>query len=412
MAAILIGFLVSCDKDELPQPVPPPITVSPEPPRDDGDDNDTIPMAPLPVLDFLPDDIISLIDQEPHIELGDPCNMILSSGIRLCDWYRYQGTTYEEEEARMMEDLNRGVSLYHHSRSNPYQGMTSFQTWQALESALITRSRVLVNRSLYNYPDEGHLRPAHQGIAYVYGSKTFQTRRNALNWGGCAENLYGLDCSGFVQDIFHKARITTFPEGNAINQGTPQTIQQALGIFSETSTLTVHDMGKLHPNLFISGDIVSWDRLSNGGASHVGIVGREFPSSHGLVVFQSNGSVNSGCVQNYGSSRGARVLALDNTYWFGSSARWRVARIIPSSMNSNTCVTLTMNCMPDIGNVGSGVGTPQVVMNCSASGGTPPYQYSFNGGSFQSSNQAILHSPGSVVCTVRDALGCEFTRTM
>ncbi|WP_136480938.1 T9SS type B sorting domain-containing protein [Cognatitamlana onchidii] len=51
----------------------------------------------------------------------------------------------------------------------------------------------------------------------------------------------------------------------------------------------------------------------------------------------------------------------------------------------------------------------QATLEVSASGGQSPYQYSINGGAFQSNPRFTGLTPGTYNITIRDAYGCEFT---
>ena len=358
------------------------------------------------IHDSVPQSFLEEIDRQEPVIITDPCDIIMPHGARGCDYVRYQGRTYVGHEAMLVARMQNKALEKSLKSNDPYAGLSSHDVWHALMSDMTILARYLTISSNFQFPYEGATSPGHSGIAYVYGAKQFNTRTNASAWGGCSDNLYGLDCSGFLQHVFFAGELD-LPEGPAVHQGTVSTIQQALNTHQSTSSLTVQNLGALNTSEMIAGDIVYWNQLGGASASHIGFIGER--TGGGLVVYQSNGSRSVDCPANYGPNRGARAFDLSNAYWFGGGADWHIVRITPGGMSWNPCTTLDAETVWDFNNGGTQGSTPLYTFHVDAEGGVPPYQYSFNMGPFQSDNYHTSHMHGPHICTVRDNQGCEIT---
>ncbi len=184
----------------------------------------------------------------------------------------------------------------------------------------------LTNRSKHQYPDEGENKPAQSGLAYSWGGKD-HTRRIAPPGPNtvCEEEIYGLDCSGFIHQLFENSGVD-FIIGPANSQRNPSTIKNAItSAIPELDVLEVEDLGELSTNKFETGDIIYW--LSGTRANHIGIV---LKNTNGqLAVFQSNGTPGKNqteCDKNLGSKRGPRRILLSDPYWFGATKSYGIVR--------------------------------------------------------------------------------------
>src|SRR5690606_4897471 len=66
----------------------------------------------------------------------------------------------------------------------------------------------LTDRSKHQYPDEGKGKPAQNGLAYSWGGKDHLKRQVPPGEGTvCQEAVYGLDCSGFIYQLFAQAGV-------------------------------------------------------------------------------------------------------------------------------------------------------------------------------------------------------------
>jgi cell wall-associated NlpC family hydrolase len=361
-------------------------------------ESELIEIPPSPTLenlgDSLPPHVLEIVDQMHDAEI-DPCMSISATGRPLCEAAEeIYGMPYDMYKEKL---LNGTLFEYKTSYQDPYENFSSLQTWEALIANMTTVARHLSEDQAHQYSYEGALSPAQNGLAYVYGSKNFTTRKNALAWGSCPENLYGLDCSGYLYHMFKGAGID-FPVGSAIHQKNTNTLLSAFSHYPSTSNFVVQNLGRINEQNLWVGDIIYWSRLDGITASHIGFITRD--NNNNAYVFQSNGSHSNNCSANYGSQRGPRAIDLYNGYWFSSDSDWEIIRITPES--SPGCANFDIDYIWDAGAAGN-----QYTMF--ASGGVPPYQYSFNFGSFTSNNVFFTSILGPHVCTARDAQGCETT---
>lgn len=176
----------------------------------------------------------------------------------------------------------------------------------------------LTDRSRHPYAGQN-------GIAYSYGAKDYKVKQKPPS-SLCQEPVNGLDCSGFLWQVFSNVGIKNFPDGPANQQRKAETIQHALETsFPKLKKVKVEDLGRLETGKFMSGDIVYFS--NNGAVFHIGIVAKD--RSGNLILFNSSGSQGASpaeCEKNKSLSRGPRSVKLDNTYWFGQKMQYAVVR--------------------------------------------------------------------------------------
>lgn len=180
--------------------------------------------------------------------------------------------------------------------------------------------------------------PIHKGVAYSYGSKQYQSR-SIPSQGQCNDNLFGMDCSGFIYQLLNNAGLAyTGPNKDVLEEYSSSYIQQALDN-SEFNKLKLIKLGNIAPNEIQSGDIIYWD---NGpGHRHIGYVWQYYLfNCHG-----SSGEPNNNCdspcqcIKNYNhKKRGARSLPLDvafygNGFW---GSLYNIMRFSEFEVSSNT----------------------------------------------------------------------------
>jgi len=166
----------------------------------------------------------------------------------------------------------------------------------------------LSDRSVFTFPDEGNNAPAHYGLAYSYGSKQYTQRREPPA-GECNERIYGLDCSGFVYQMFTVSGVA-FPIGPANKQRETGTILNALNnAYPEMKKFKVENLGKLPSSKFQTGDIIYW---WNGiRAYHIGMILKG--TANRLVIAHCTGSQYAPCERNYLWTKRGVVLSDLNT---------------------------------------------------------------------------------------------------
>jgi hypothetical protein len=198
----------------------------------------------------------------------------------------------------------------------------------------------LTERSFHQKPDEGANKPSQNGLAYSWGSKKFNVRQSPPGEGtSCQQLIYGLDCSGFIHQLFSTAGVNLL-SGPANKQRKAEVLQKAISSsISQLDKITVCDLGSIPKEQFQSGDIIYWTNSSD-IATHIGIVLKDIGGT--LAVFQSNGAQGDNsleCLNNIGVKRGPRRLLLNDPYWFGPKKKYGITRIGEASDNPEIMLT-------------------------------------------------------------------------
>ncbi len=183
--------------------------------------------------------------------------------------------------------------------------------------------------------------PAQTGLAYSYGQRNYENREEPPA-GECEEEVYGLDCSGFVYRVFKSAGLDLGLTIWADRIRNVDFLNKKLKEHPVYSALTAKDMGQIPVSQFQSGDIIYWQQIrcpvstppipcpiilpSNTPAEHIGIV---FKTGKSLMIFQSNGTPRKektvkdckkdcvyDCRGNYGNGRGPRAFVAGGPYFF------------------------------------------------------------------------------------------------
>lgn len=163
---------------------------------------------------------------------------------------------------------------------------------------------------IINYTNPGFTNtlPIQTKLAYSWNGKNYKNRYHAAD--GCPENLYGLDCSGFLYNVFTNAGFIGFKTGSADSQ---RQVPHIIDVLSNTKTLTnsdgknidlnnmvAKDYKKIPVTSMLTGDIIYW--LDGETAKHIGIL---LVQKNGEVsVAQSNGKQNTECEENYKPMKG------------------------------------------------------------------------------------------------------------
>lgn len=214
------------------------------------------------------------------------------------------------------------------AETNAYNDLGPQDARNLLIARLAAVALNLTDRSKHQFAAEGDGKPAQNGLAYSWGSKD-HTKRQVPPGGGtaCEEAIYGLDCSGFIYQLFTEAGVPIV-KGPANTQRQPDVLQKAIkSAISSLDKVKVEDLGAIPTANFEAGDIIYWTN-SSGVATHIGVI---LKNSEGkLAVFQSNGAAGANaedCAKNRGETRGVRRLQLNDPYWFGQSKPYAITRI-------------------------------------------------------------------------------------
>ncbi len=169
----------------------------------------------------------------------------------------------------------------------------------------------LTDRSKFVYPEGPVIgQPAQNGLAYSFGSKQYKERKRPSE-GECTAEVYGLDCSGLIYQLFYQSGVKRGLWTTAEAQRRPDTLMKYIQIaFPDLENLKIENLGKIALTEVQSGDIIYF-LGTDGIAKHIGMILKN--SSGNLYVAQSNGTgkISGDCSKNYGPSRGPRFFGLN-----------------------------------------------------------------------------------------------------
>lgn len=271
---------------------------------------------------------VEILDKMPEAGGFNHNTVVLPNGETLEDYLK------EVDEAFVQKWMGTDVG--------PYNNLGPQDARNLLIARITAVALNLTDRSKHQKADEGSGKPAQNGLAYSWGSKD-HTKRQAPPGGGtaCTHQIYGLDCSGFVYQLFVNAGVS-LPKGPADSQRKEAVLQNAIkSSIPALEKVKVEDLGAIPTESFETGDIIYWTNGS-GVATHIGIILKDVGGN--LAVFQSNGSSGADagqCNGNLGLTRGARRLLLNDPHWFGATKPYAITRI-NAEISGNW--TLFMRC--------------------------------------------------------------------
>lgn len=287
--AALFGLLLSCQKD-----------------------NDIFPYTGDP--EALSESDLAVLDNMPEATGFSPATVVLPNGETLENYLKAVDAAFYDQ--------------WFKTTATPFDDLGPQGARNLLISRLSAVAFDLTDRSQYQKPDEGPGRPAQNGLAYSWGGKNHNIRQTPPGAGtACTEQLYGLDCSGFIHQLFTNAGVPIVA-GPANVQRKANELKNAIkaGI-PVMDKVKVEELEDLPVENFETGDIIYW-KNPDGGVRHIGLVLKALNGD--LAVFQSNGSPGNGeqeCLKNRGLSRGSRRLELTEAFWFGPAVEYGITRI-------------------------------------------------------------------------------------
>ena len=174
--------------------------------------------------DSLPANVISRIDGLPDQTVLD-ADILLPNGQPLYSYLKFRGISIQLGASG---DSPRILSVPQTSAINLPPAVDSEQKKSDLVAVMLSVARQYACGrdpspcSRWDYPADSTdpiLRPAQQGLVYIWGGKAPLTRVQPTD--GCPEQLYGVDCSGYIFNVAAAAGIT-IPQGTAATQSAPE----------------------------------------------------------------------------------------------------------------------------------------------------------------------------------------------
>lgn len=198
----------------------------------------------------------------------------------------------------------------------PKNGMLKVNELRPLNIELLKHALYMTNPSNYSYYGDN-------GLAYVWGGKNHakkttpaKVKRRGVRYDNrCQEGLYGVDCSGFVYQLFLQSglKIThhnyTKPQdfANAQYLSQPKNWEEALELYAQLDPLKAIRINEPKLEDIESGDILFFYN-SEMTSKHIGVCLRL--NNGDLIFFDSSGYSNGKCSTS--QRRGPRRLELTN----------------------------------------------------------------------------------------------------
>lgn len=200
---------------------------------------------------------------------------------------------------------------------------------------LLKRALYMVDKSNFGKSDSINGAPIRTGIKYAWGGKRLDKKYNPTNSKSiCNVNITGLDCSGFIHQLFTQTGVA-LPAQNANTLRDTNTLKKFLvPYFGDTSKITFADYDyKTAPRELIqSGDIIYFfTRDSVTGVKNAYHIGIALKLNNSIKLFHSSGGKNR-CEYNISADGGIRCQEIYD-YLYGKK-NYGVVRIITREKGS------------------------------------------------------------------------------
>ena len=256
--------------------------------------------------EIIPEDVLRILDSLPDATGFTKQNIVLPNGEILDDFIKRIDTSFYNEWLR--------------SGPDPFDTLGPQDSRNFLIGKINSIALNLIDRNKFIKFQEGSNKPAQYGLAYSWGGKQYAIREKPPGQGTvCTHEIYGLDCSGFIYQIFLHGGVV-LPVGTADIQRKPNSIENAImNSIPSFQKIKVEDLGTIPTSQLETGDILHWTKRHETTAFHIGMVLKD--KTGNLAVLQSNGSHGPNeyeCSRNLSLVRGPRIIPLTDPYWFFS----------------------------------------------------------------------------------------------
>lgn len=115
------------------------------------------------------------------------------------DYYDYSEFEFSVEEVLSKNIFNDTINSELLEAALPEKGFLTVDYARNLKERILQNALYLTDNTNFNHYGQN-------GLAYVWGGKNHQSKMKPVRYRGernkCQEELYGLDCSGFIYQIF------------------------------------------------------------------------------------------------------------------------------------------------------------------------------------------------------------------
>ncbi len=267
-----------------------------------------------PVLNYVDTSITSMLDPLPDDSLSKYLDgfAISSDTSEYNIALKKKNLIFTVGEYKLLRDMTEApLGITAQRPKGFYRQLLPFSDIQKLHldliSGLCTQARFLANRKNFTYPLIDSINSAQTGLGYSWGSKDYNARNNPPGEkDSCKYKIYGLDCSGFVYQLFRLNKIK-IPAGTASLQRKPATLVKGLTpYFGDSTSFSITDLGRLNISDIRSGDILYFKNRA-GEVVHIGLCLIDEEGT--LVFYEASGSPNR-CDENISLKKGIRGLII------------------------------------------------------------------------------------------------------
>jgi hypothetical protein len=229
-----------------------------------------------------PTDFINQLEMLPSSIENDtiPSKVILTAAGRKYDVATYKMSRLFEGPVRGIGDVRKLNELIAIKQTSQYKILSLINS--------LRDTAIFLCRKDWDFGAE---QPFQHKIAYSWGAKEYKVKSRPPGSGdNCSYKINGLDCSGFIYQLF-RANGIALPkeECNAETERKPYFLKKYLAKYFGTSKFDVKDLGTLSVDEMQSGDIIYFKDTS-GIAYHIAIL---FVNDTGAIsLYQSLGQPN------------------------------------------------------------------------------------------------------------------------
>ncbi|MBV6441710.1 MAG: hypothetical protein DYG98_15950 [Haliscomenobacteraceae bacterium CHB4] len=262
---------------------------------------------PEPELEFLTPEEDEFLASQPDATGFNDFTVILPNGLTVAEFLA------------QTDSLNMASE----DRGDPYDNLGPQDARNRLILHFAQLACRLVDRDQFKYPDND---PPLYGLAYSSGSRDHTVRQKPPA-DNCTEQIYGLDCSGLIYQLFQNAGIDIGLPTWADQQRDPSFLEPRIkSQIPSLDKVKVEELGQIGQDKFETGDIIYWIREGEKAAFHIGMVLR--CQDGRLAIYQSNGVPNE-CEKNRGIKRGPRIMELGSiqTFFHPQKTSYGIVRI-------------------------------------------------------------------------------------
>jgi NlpC/P60 family protein len=257
------------------------------------------------------------------------------------------------------------LNQHHKTTATIYDNLSADDARNIIISRISHMARFLADTTQFIRPVEGDNKPAQHGLAYLYGGKDPTSRQPPIPPRKCNYQIYGLDNSGFIYQLFLAAGIR-IPPGTVNEQIKTNVIGNAIVSAIPSLSNAIREVDTfVTPDEFQSGDIIYWQWTDT--SKQIGVIISDSVDKS-INIALCNGlpdPLQPDCITNLNLTSvkcGPRIIKPSDFKWF-DNGNYRIIRILTVDSANLPVVTtasvagITKNSASSGGNVISNGGS-------------------------------------------------------